>query len=83
MSNVSMHVQVTATQNAEKQDAREEAKYGTLSSRTMDYTPPKVHLRSRQYDVPLEYRDRIDDLFEEVDKLLRERFEGQGILRWQ
>lgn len=63
-------VQFTFWNEAEKDDARFVTK-GMFAS--MNFKEPDVRIRQRKHPVPPEKRDKINELFEEVNELIEKR----------
>ena len=73
MENSKLYVQFTHSIVPERPDARKISK-GNLASINLRHEPD-IRVRQTKYTIPAEFAGDINELFEEVNKLIQERLE--------
>lgn len=67
-------VQFTVWNDSPRQDARELVKRGSVASLSLTYAPD-VRIRQRKHPITSAHQDIINQLFDEVNELIRTRLE--------
>ena len=68
-----LHLQFLIEEDMSEKQANSIHVAGDFATANIRFTPPNVSVRQKKYPIPPELRGRIDELFEAVDALIKEK----------